>query len=142
MGGAPGLLLASKSPIPLVSFLNVEGNLLAADCGIASRGVAETSEEDFRNEKYCEMLQALAGDKSLYESVSKCPADALHASAVSLVEWSDSGRLLQIFKDLSCNKLYLYGDKSRVDEVVSAVRDAGIPLQEVPDCGHMLAIDQ
>lgn len=45
LGGAVGLHLVEKSPIPVVSFVSVEGNLVSSDCG-ASRAIAGSQPED------------------------------------------------------------------------------------------------
>ncbi|MDH3472761.1 MAG: alpha/beta hydrolase [Rhodospirillales bacterium] len=94
MGGAVGLLLAGETPIPLASFVNVEGNLVAADCGLLSRRTAEMELADFRDEKFARLTaRARASDDPIVRAwtgwMEACPAEALHASARSLVAWSD-----------------------------------------------------
>ena len=68
------------------------------------------------------------------------PAEAFHACAKSLVAWSDSGRLLEIFQALAVPKAYVYGERSANPDVLS--RLAGVPTYLVADCGHFVMIEK
>jgi len=144
MGGAPGLILASDPPMPVVSFLNAEGNLISSDCGLFSRRSAEMPATEFR-EKFAKFLERSAADESPVIRawagwLSACHPDAFHAAARSLVAWSDSGRLLQKFQQLAAKKLYVYGEHSLNPEILEVI--GGTPVQRVTDSGHFLMIEK
>jgi pimeloyl-ACP methyl ester carboxylesterase len=145
MGGAVGLLVVERTPIPLASFVNVEGNLVASDCGLLSRRAAEMELEAFREQSYARMkarartaedpgLRAWAG------WTDACPAEAFHATAKSLVAWSDGGRLLKIFRGLEAEKAYVCGARSANPVVLADLE--GIPIYRIADCGHFVMIER
>ena len=145
MGGAAGLLLAKQSPIPLASFVNVEGNLVAEDCGMLSRRTAEMDLKLFKDAKF-DRLKARArqaDDPALRDWagwVEACPAEAFHASARSLVEWSDSGQLLEIFRALPVPKAYVYGEESANPDVLAHLE--AMPTYRIADCGHFVMVEK
>ena len=67
-------------------------------------------------------------------------AYAFHRSAVSLVEWSDSGRLYEMFTALTVPKVYIYGEYSANDDVIAHLE--GIRKIEISNAGHFLTTDQ
>ena len=145
LGGAVGLLLAERTPVPLASFINVEGNLVGTDCSMLSRRTAEMDLAEFRDEKFAKLkARARESDDPIIRDwagwVESCPAEALHASARSLVEWSDSGRLLEMFLDLSVPKAYIYGENSANPDVL--VHLDSVPKYRIADAGHFIMIDQ
>lgn len=145
LGGAVGLLLAQDSPIPVASFINVEGNLVAADCGMLSRRTAEMDLDQFRNGKF-ERLKARAREfedpivRAWADWMDTCSAESLHASAKSGVAWSDSNRLLKIFLGLRVPKAYVYGSKSANPDVLKHLD--GVPKHEISDCGHFVMLER
>jgi pimeloyl-ACP methyl ester carboxylesterase len=145
LGGAVGLLLADRTPIPLASFVNVEANLIAADCALLSRRSAEMDLELFRGEKFARLkARARASDDPGLRAwagwAEACTAEAFHASAKSLVAWSDSGRLLEMYRALTVPTLYVYGARSAIPEVLAAVE--GMATHEVADCGHFVMLER
>lgn len=139
MGGAPALLLTEDRSVPLSSFTNVEGNLIAEDCGILSRRTAAMALERFRDEKYTRLLAAAArsDDPSMRRWASwatRCDPGAFHQACVSVVHWSDTGRLLDIFRRLTIPTLYICGQHSAVPAVLERLAD--LPVLELPATGH------
>jgi pimeloyl-ACP methyl ester carboxylesterase len=144
MGGAVGLLLAEDG-VALASFVNIEGNLTADDCGLLSRRAAATPEAAFVADNFAKIVararDAQEGDARLWGSwMAACDARAFHRSAASLVAWSDSGRLLEIFKDLKVPKAYLYGERSANPPVLAALGD--IPRTMIEGAGHFVMTDR
>lgn len=142
MGGAVGII-ASQECQNLKTFINVEGNLVAQDCGIVSRSTADQSLEEFKAQGFQEFLQALessGGDDDMAWARWYAQADpsALHQTARSLVEWSDSGKLLDLFKDLP-DQVYMYGENDRKDYLVPELQ--GIATYRVPNSGHFVMLD-
>ena len=145
LGGAVGLLLAEQSPIPLASFINVEGNLVGADCAMLSRRTAEMDAGEFRDGKFAKLkARARESDDPIIRDwadwMEACPADALHTSAKSLVAWSDSGRLLEMFLKLPVPKAYVYGAQSANPDVL--VHLDSVPKVRIADAGHFFMIDR
>jgi pimeloyl-ACP methyl ester carboxylesterase len=145
LGGAVGLLLAEQCPIPLASFVNVEGNLVAEDCDLLSRRTAEMDLALFRDRKF-DRLKARAraaedpGLRAWAGWVEACPAEAFHASARSLVAWSDGGELLRIFRSLAVPKAYVTGERSANPAVLA--RLGAIERVSVADCGHFVMTER
>lgn len=135
MGGAIGLLLPPELLSPDASFANVEGNLIAEDCGITSRRAAAVPFETFETEIFPEYKVQFAG----YASLDSASPDAFYRSAQSLVRWSDSGELLKKFSDLRCRKKYFFGDENRNHPTVVATKS--FPQVEISRSGHFPMLD-
>ncbi len=145
MGGAVGLLLAQGGGLPLASFVNVEGNLVAEDCGMMSRRSAGFPVAAFVDAKFPKLLAVTAesDDPDLRRWsawAARCDPRAFHESCVSLVAWSDSGRLLDVFLGLAVPKVYVYGVRSANDAVLR--RLGGVDCIAIPDCGHFIMTEQ
>lgn len=110
MGGAIALLLNPELLSSLASFVNIEGNLVAEDCGIMSRGITDVTYERYRDSMYSKHVYAFRGHHQLrFEESTPL---AIYKSACSLVKWSDSGLLLEKFKNITCKKCYFYGEEN------------------------------
>jgi pimeloyl-ACP methyl ester carboxylesterase len=144
MGGAVGLLLAREPPIELASFVNVEGNLVAEDCSMFSRRTAETDLRLFCEEKFDKLkARARAGDEILRQWAAwaqACPAEAFHASARSVVAWSDSGDLLDLFRALAVPKAYVSGQYSANPDVLAHLN--AVTKYQIADCGHFPMLEK
>ena len=145
IGGGIGLILAENGNLPLASFINVEGNLLGHDCDMLSRRAAETPEELFVSNKFAKLLEKASESEAAdirdwAKMAERTDAYAFHRSAVSLVEWSDSGRLYEIFAALTVPKVYIYGEYSANDDVIAHLE--GIRKIEISNAGHFLTTDQ
>ena len=144
LGGAVGLHLVQESPIPVVSFVNVEGNLVSSDCG-ASRAIAGSQPQDAARTG-ASVVEALGVEnhRPSYQLwagwLENSPPAALHATAGSLVAESDHGRLLQAFTDLAIPKTYVYGSDSANPKVLQLLRD--ITAIRIADADHLVMEDQ
>jgi pimeloyl-ACP methyl ester carboxylesterase len=142
MGGAVGLI-ATQERRDMGVFISVDGNLVAQDCGIVSRSTAAQSREEFSQQGYRQYLSQL---RSSAEPDSNAwarwyaAADpiALYESACSLVEWSDNGKLLGLFKSLH-GQAYIYGEREDKDYLLPDLR--GLACHMVPDAGHFVMLD-
>ncbi len=144
MGGAIGLLLAEKLSDKLVSFTNIEGNLISEDCGLLSRKTISVPIEDFKNKVFDELKSSIAEskDKGLQLWLKwneKSDTLAFYRSSESLVEWSDSGKLLEKFKNLKIKKVYIYGDRNSGMKVLDDLGD--IKKIEISNSGHFVMND-
>jgi pimeloyl-ACP methyl ester carboxylesterase len=134
MGGAVALLLPPERLAHLASFANLEGNLIAADCGLLSRGVAELPFDEYRSRIFPEQQRQFSGDACL--RFDQTTAAAVHGSACSLVKWSDSGELLARFRQLSCPTCYIWGEEDRAMPVLE--RLDSVETRMIPASGHCM----
>lgn len=110
MGAAVALLFNDDFYSRVLSFANIEGNLISEDCGLLSRSIAAVSIEDYKNKLYGKHSRLFKGHSQLRFEESN--PEIIYKSAKSLVEWSDSGILLDKFKNLNCKKSYFYGEEN------------------------------
>jgi len=141
LGGAPGFLLVRPGELPLASFTNIEGNLVAEDCSMLSRRAAASPFETFRDVNLRKLLLAAAEseDKGLRlwaRWARSSHPRAIHQCSISLVEWTDSGQLLQIYRGLAVPRIYVHGERSANPPAIAAIRD--LSVAEIPDCGHFV----
>lgn len=142
MGGAVGLI-ATQERSDLTMFVNVEGNLVASDCGIVSRSTANQSLGAFRRSGYRNFLQALRRsgskpDEAWARWYAQADPRALHETARSLVEWSDSNKLLDLFKSLH-GRVYIYGENETKSYLLPELR--GISTYRMAKAGHFVMLD-
>lgn len=144
MGGAIGLLLADRISDRLVSLINVEGNLIGQDCGLLSRKTASVSLKEFKKGVFQNSrlaVQSLEGPGSRLwvEWSSKVDLLGFYRSSKSLVEWSDSGKLLRKFLGLEVSKAYFYGEKNSNKEVLAGLQ--GVSRISISHSGHFVMND-
>jgi pimeloyl-ACP methyl ester carboxylesterase len=142
MGGAVGLI-ATQDRSDLGMFVNVEGNLVGSDCGIVSRSTASQSFGDFKHGGYKAFLQALRRSDRKPDAVwarwyAEADPCALHETARSLVEWSDSNKLLDFFRSLRY-RAYVYGENEIKDYLLPELR--GISIYAIARAGHFAMLD-
>lgn len=142
MGGAVGLI-AMQERRDVRTFVSVEGNLVAQDCGIVSRSTAAQSLAEFTRQGFKDFLGRLrssgnADERAWAKWYSQSDPSALHESASSLVEWSDNGKLLDLFKSLP-DQVYIYGQDEDKDYLLSEL--ARLETFSVPRAGHFVMLD-
>ncbi|MFH1195553.1 MAG: alpha/beta hydrolase [bacterium] len=134
MGGTIALLLPDEIMNRVVSFSNIEGNLVSEDCGLFSRGVISVPFEDYKNTVFKQQLiENMNHPQFRFEETTP---SAVYKSAESLVRWSDSGGLLVKFKTLNCRKSYFYGEENKNMPVL--LRLDSIPLFMIHKSGHAM----
>jgi pimeloyl-ACP methyl ester carboxylesterase len=142
MGGAVAVLLP-EGECGIASLVSIDGNLVAEDCGLASRSIAEQSLEQFVGQGYSDFNAALHGSaepdaRAWARWIANAAPDALHAAARSLVEWSDSGKLLEQFNSVK-KSAFLYGERDDKGYLLPRIEDAAIAT--VPDAAHFMMVD-
>ena len=142
MGGVIGLL-AAKAVNRLVSFVNVEGNLISADCGM-SRRVASVPYKVFEKrlfQGFREMARRSGnrGERGWAMWSQKSDPLGFYRSAKSLVGWSDRGDLLNSFVRLRCSRAYFYGEGNAHLEVLNLLE--GVERVCISRSGHFPMID-
>ncbi len=139
MGGAVGLLLSNRVLSQTVSFSNIEGNLIGEDCGLISRQTANVSFDTFNTKLFPE-YKTLFHDKGEQRfSLKKTFPPAFYRSSKSLVEWSDSRRLLEKFISLNCKKAYFHGDNNSDLKVLKEL--ANMRIEKISNSGHFVMND-
>lgn len=147
MGGAVGLFMAEKISDKLVSFMNVEGNLIDEDCGLLSRKTINVSYEKFRDKlfpqiKFFAKKANDVGSQLWYEWSEKADELGFYKSSVSLVEWTDSGELLNKFNELNCKKVYFHGEKSAVKKLLLKLQSfEDLKIIPISNSGHFVMND-
>jgi len=142
MGGAIGLVAAQDLP-RFGGFISVEGNLVAGDCGLVSRGIAVQRPEEFEHEGFDKFVDRL--ERSTEPSHSewakwyrRCNRQGLHGLASSLVDWCDSDKLIGILQSLG-RSAYVHGEQSDVRHLLD--RLGSVPVHSVAGSGHFPMLD-
>jgi pimeloyl-ACP methyl ester carboxylesterase len=143
MGGAVALV-AGPDLARLASFVSIEGNLVAQDCGLVSRGAAGMPQDRFVRHEFPRFAAALAAapEPALRAWASWCArADpvAFHQVATSLVKWSDSGKLLDLCTSLP-RAAYIHGTGSGDLSYLLPWWD-GLPVYPISGSGHFPMVD-
>ncbi|MGA1826047.1 MAG: alpha/beta fold hydrolase [bacterium] len=134
MGGAVALLLPDQVLSCAKSFVNVEGNLIDADCGILSRKIISVSPAIFKSYLFPELCEEFGHLREKYAAMHSTSADVLYRSAESLIAWSDSNMLLTVFLALPCRKAYFYGDENAAHPTIASIGD--VPKVKIKRSGH------
>lgn len=136
MGGAVGLLLMKHTYFPFASFANLEGNLIPDDCGTISRKAATLSYDRFLKDLMPALLKTKFDDRFF---IHRSDPQGFYKSAVSLVNWSDSGKLIKIFRNLNCLKAFFYGSHNKDMEILKHLTD--VRSVEIDNSGHFMMND-
>jgi pimeloyl-ACP methyl ester carboxylesterase len=108
-----------------------------------SRNTASQTLDRFRRHGYQEFLHSLAGSddqdaRAWADWYSKADPVALHELARSLVEWSDSGKLLDLLKS-QIRATYLYGDQDSKDYLLPEL--SAMDPRLIGRSGHFMMLD-
>ncbi len=143
MGGAVALHLAqhlarqsaqdSATEPRLRSLVSVEGNLIAADCGV-SRLAAGMTRKRFEEEFFPSLRTRTPPLHRAFMALELASPRAFLASAESLWHWSRSEKLLQLYLALEVPRLYIHGRRDKGIPVLERLGD--LPRRAVPDSGH------
>jgi pimeloyl-ACP methyl ester carboxylesterase len=123
MGAAVALLLPKKILANVKSFTNVEGNLVGADCGAMSRKIISVSPAEFASDILPGLKAEFNSFGRGYTAIDATTINSLYKSAESLVDWSDSNKLLEIFLGLQCPKAYFFGDENTDNPAIKLISD-------------------
>lgn len=117
LGGMVGTLMLNPLAGVIRSFVNMEGNLVLADCGL-SKSVIERSCYEFCATNQLETIRSELRNNNCANSATRAiwlenVADyAFYKTCESIVRWSSSSELLQKFCAADCRKLFLYGEEN------------------------------
>ncbi|MCP4728384.1 MAG: alpha/beta hydrolase [bacterium] len=137
MGGAAALLFSPEFYKKVLTFSNLEGNLIAEDCGMFSKTVISVPEDEFISDLYEELRKQLEEYEIL--RFDKTTPEVIYKSSASLVEWSESGKLLEKFKDLNVRKAYFYGEENQGMEILQKL--SSVPAMMIPNADHSMMVE-
>jgi pimeloyl-ACP methyl ester carboxylesterase len=134
LGGMVGTVLISEAPERVMSFINMEGNLVFKDCG-DSKKAAEMNFEEFESDYFPNLIdrQRLRGLEHLASSMERTGAYVFYQTAREIVEVSQSEALLPMIERSQLPVLFLIGTKSGYFS--RPVSDT-IQLKEIEDADH------
>jgi pimeloyl-ACP methyl ester carboxylesterase len=143
MGCAVGLVTTQElRQTQLAGFISVEGNLVSQDCGLVSRRLAGQPRDRFVADHQRFRSDLAASPRTDLQTwgdwYARADPVAVHRMAGSLVEWSDSGKLLDLFLSQP-HPAYVYGSESDLDYLLPSLR--GVPAFEIPGSGHFPMVD-
>lgn len=120
-------------------FFNIEGNLTEAESYFSGKPLAFPSAEAFAPAFYAEIFEKAITEepyKRYYSSLRfAAPAGLCNWSHTSQAHVTGTNSGLE-FKNLSCKKLYIWGDLDTVQEAQDFIKAHNIPHQFYPGVGH------
>lgn len=140
MGGLTALMLAHRHPERVLSFTDIEGNIAPEDCFL-SRQIVDYAREDaerFFDDFIERTRHAPAYASALYAASlrHKVRAGAVGGIFRSMVDLSDNGDLMRKFLSLPFPRMFMYGEQNASLSYLSHIREQGVVLAEIPECGH------
>lgn len=150
VGGAIATILTEKLGETLGTYINVDGNLIAEDCGIMTRKAASSSFEDFLHITFPQIKTGFTtslskGEQLFGRQLNRASAQAFYKTARSVVTWCDSGQLLARFLDLP-KKAHIYGERSSQwlasgPKLSKAFAEKKVPMASISNAGHFVMND-
>ncbi|HDS45961.1 MAG TPA: alpha/beta hydrolase [Methanomicrobia archaeon] len=140
MGGLVALLYTERFRNNVRGFINVEGNLSAEDC-FFSRRVAQSDFSGFTRTVFTELKDRMkhaenSGFREYAADLEKADKKAYYDYSPSLVEYSDTGELLDRYCALDVPKLFIYGAENRSLSYLPRLTERGCALGEIPASNH------
>ncbi len=136
LGGTLALLFSEELFSRAKSFADLEGNLVPEDCAGFSKKLAAVKESD-RPAHLKNLAAQFAGDKML--RFDKTTPDAFYRSAISLVEWTESGKLLDLFNNIKVRKAFFFGEENKDISTLKKIKSEEKIM--VPKVGHPMMTD-
>lgn len=141
LGGMVGILFSKLIQNKIKGFINAEGNLVYSDCGL-SKDVAEYNFEEFKK-KYPEIKHKIKDSGELSSelrgvSLEKIPDFVFYKTSLSIVKLARSEKLLEVFKELPFERMFLFGDRNAQK---AEIIPTDIKKVEVSNAGHFMLLD-
>lgn len=140
MGGLTALMLTHDLRDRVLSFTNIEGNIAPEDCFLSRQIIQFPVDEpnEFFERFIDRTLHAPAYASALYSASlkHKVNVNAVHSIFSSMVDLSDSGKLLEMLLALPCPKMFMYGEQNDHLSYLSHIKKHGVRLSRIPECGH------
>jgi len=149
MGGAVGLLLVNEIPERILSYISLEGNLIAEDCTLSKATISHSQSDFIENgfnklkakiRRSIDISAAHSNSMVLFSDwLAKSAPGAFYKCSESLVALSTTGELLEMFQRFNKNKCYIYGEMNRDMPVIGQLDT--IPKLMIEDAGHPMMTD-
>lgn len=138
LGGMVGILLLEPFKGNITAFVNMEGNLVLSDCG-PSKDVARTDFTQFQANGYQALIQQAAqAHRQRAAWLRDTPDYVFYKMSQSIVEVSESEKLVGLFADAKCRRLFVCGDENRgKTEAVPK----GVTCRQISNSGHFMLLD-
>lgn len=137
LGGAVALLMPKLIYKKVVSFANIEGNLVPADCDMFSRKIISTSFQEYNDHLFNHYNNLFT--ESMLLKFEKSTPYAMYYSAKSLVENTDNNSLLEKFKKLKIRRAYFFGEENMDSDVLMKLN--GIERIMIAASGHEMMVE-
>jgi len=140
------LLFSHRYPSKVKAFVNLEGNLILEDCTF-SRYATEVDFDTFmkvtfRNFKIVLQFSKKPGFKKCAENLIKYnPQKAMYEFSPSLVRYSASGELIDMFTSLKIPKCFIYGSENQGISYIPELKQKGLTVFEISDSNHFPQYD-
>lgn len=138
MGGAVAILLAQD--LACQSLSSIEGNLFTLDCGPISRTPIAMSLQEYRDTGFAQTKEFLSSYSVGTFYLEETSADAFYMSSKSLVQWSDSNKLLSMFQTLPTRGAYFYGEENSQFPVIKIIHPQ-IRCLQIPQAAHFPMVE-
>ncbi|KAJ5771816.1 hypothetical protein N7520_002345 [Penicillium odoratum] len=139
MGGLTALLLAHRHP-GVLSFIDIKGNLGPEDCFL-SRQIFDFPSDDpdaFLDAFIQRTREAKSFASPLYASTlrARVRAGVVRPIFESMVHLSDNQPLIELFLELPCPKMFMFGEENRGLSYLGQLEKEGVELAQIPESGH------
>lgn len=140
MGGLTALLLAHETPKRVLSFMNIEGNIAPEDCFLSRQILQHPAETpaDFADGFRDRVRQRGEYSSALYAAglPAKVRDTTFEPVFTSMVELSDTARLMEMFTGLSCPRCLIFGEQNRHLSYLDGLPKRGVEVIEIPHSAH------
>ena len=133
-----GLQLSAEILGSLASFVNLEGRMVIEDVGNAKKAAALPFTE-FEQTFWPEMKQKTSHEPKTAYRLDDALPQAYYNGAKSIVEIVGRGELPQKFMNLTCPKVYVYGDQNKHLKSLAAIGDT--KKVAISNAGHFMMKD-
>lgn len=139
LGGLIGTWLCQSLGDKINYFFNIEGNLTEADSYFSSKPLSFQDAEEFFNsfeQEIFELAKSQERYRRYYSSLRFTNAEGMRNWSISSQEHITGNKCGHEFIDLTCNKLYIWGDCDTPDETQEFIKTHKIPNRLYKGVGH------
>lgn len=120
-------------------YFSIEGNLTEADSYFSSKPSAFETARAFANafeEEIFEKAKTEARFRNYYSSLKMADPEAMRNWGITSREYISGNKCGFEFDELTCNKVYIWGDVDTPIETQTFIKDQSIPNRLYPGVGH------
>jgi pimeloyl-ACP methyl ester carboxylesterase len=140
MGGLTALLLASRHPERVLSFVDIKGNIAPEDCFLSRQIFTfPTDDEEAFMDAFIERTRASGSfANAMYASTlrARVRAGAVRPIFKSMVHFTDHGDLIDKFLALDCPRMFMFGEEMRGLSYLPLLEREGVELADIVNSGH------